>query len=266
MNKCLVTKLQGIVDNKKLLKIGEARFKARTTDISNAVLSINAKGTFSTDKPVLLNRVNVTEGSSENASIKFIDTNEVTFTISNKYGGVVLVSTDDKTIIRDLEGLTPFLSGQLNISNTSELSMNINELSKNKFIQINLGGNGKGIYGDLSSLKNTECSDITITASAVTGSINDLPSNVKKLNITSSDNITGDISKVTWYEATYIGTYNTNVYGEIKTYLDACVANGRTSGTLNFDINQQKCSMTLNGKVLSSSLNIQFSESGWSKV
>lgn len=266
MNKCLVTKLQGIVDNKKLLKIGEARFKARTTDVSNAVLEINVKGTFSTDKPVLLNGVNVTEGSSENARIKFVDSNEVTFTIANKYGGVILVSSSNKTIIRELEGLTPFLSGQLNISNTSELSMNINELSKNKFIQIVLGGNGKGIHGDLSSLKNTECPDITVTASAVTGSINDLPSNVKILNITSSDNITGDISKVTWYEATYIGMYNTNVYGEIKTYLDACFANGRTSGTLNFDINPQKCSMTLNGEVLSSNLNVQFSESGWSKV
>lgn len=75
MGKCLITKLDGIVSNKRLPKIGYFSFIARKSGSATPVFSVGGNSELISDKPVIIggNSVNQYSFSGENTNIKLTE-------------------------------------------------------------------------------------------------------------------------------------------------------------------------------------------------
>ena len=180
MNKCLVTKLNGIVNNGSLLKIGELRIKTKKLESPSEgsnILSIS----FSKD-----------------TEVKIIGDGYFTDSNSQNLGKVKSVSAGD---IADLK----FSNGDYEISIANKYAIT--------FIQLN----GENNFLDVGGFKySKDLKSITLPKGSE-GDISDLSDLVKvtKLSIPNSS-VSGDISSLSnLLDVTSISLSNTNVAGEI---------------------------------------------------
>lgn len=229
MGKCLVTKLNGIVNNNSLLALDEFRYKQRGKAGKKSIiyLSNQEEVKIKSDIPVMINDNPLTEAivtGVEAVTIKLINDDEVaTISILKKEHKISRWECYEEGLIldfRDMESISGFkigvLLGQANIKN---LDLDSPFLSKATEIT-NFGGtNGKG---SLSSL------DVD---------------NITNLRISDSGSYTGSIEVFAKsINMTMLGVQGlTNVTGNVDNLAKAMVANGRTSGSLKLELDGSGC-------------------------
>ena len=214
MNKCLVTKLNGVCPNDRLLKVGEFRMKiSRVPSPNNKTqglmlevsapikLKILGDGYF-TDNSLSNNlgkEIDVT--NSQNV---FFSNGDYDISILDKYkicriqtgaNGVQFVENDQQNKSFDIDGLK-FSKDMISIdTNSKGVSGNLSSLeSLTKLERINIFGSS--IYGDISALRNlTSLGNLDIRNTNLSGDISALSNltTLPYLNITGTD-VSGDIS------------------------------------------------------------------------
>lgn len=190
MNKCLVTKLNGTVDNDSLMHIGEFRIKIGkvsnpTKDsqlvkigvTSDTELRIVGDGYF-TDSTLIQNKgkkITISR-NDEVANNVYVSNGDIELAVMNKYN-LTEISMPNKKY------------------NTNR-SFNLDELKYSSGLT-NIDCNDSKVYGDLKSL--SECSNfksITLSSSLVTGDISALAGkNMGVINLDSTA-IVGDIANL----------------------------------------------------------------------
>ena len=215
MNKCLVTKLNGVCTNDRLLKVGEFRLKVskvpspnnKTQGLmleSSAPIKLNIIGdgyfTDSTLSNNLGKEIDVT-----GAQNVFFSNGDYDISILNKYkicriqtgaNGVQFVESDQQNKSFDIDGLK-FSKDMITIdTNSKGVSGNLSSLeSLTKLDRINIYGSS--IYGDISALRNlTALTSLDIRNTNLSGDISalrNLTALTNSLNL-SGLNIIGDVS------------------------------------------------------------------------
>ena len=265
MNKCLVTKLNGVVSNKNLTPLGCVAF---TTSPSDNTLKLECNGNnveyftadgeavFSIDKSTLVNRI------SANQPV-FVKTNKPTLIfISNKYeltkvsiynsapNSQIDIDFNDfkyckkveeislafyRTLIGDISSLSLLTNlHKLNLRYTS-ISGDISSLSSLTNLQdLNLWDTS--VSGDISSLSSlTNLQNLNLRNTSVSGDISSLSSltNLQEL-ILFSTSISGDISSFNNMIKLKLLKMGSQGTGYFKTLCNSLKNNGKTSGTLTF--------------------------------
>ena len=232
MNKCLVTKLSGVVDNPDLLRLGEIRIKVRklNTEYEHRALTLS----FSKETNITI----IGDGY-------FIDKNSVSnkgkqIVVPAKTQTVVYVSNGDYDInICNKYDLTLFVDyafGVVDAPQKSGFSINIEDFKYSRNItRINVSE----ASGDIAAVKNlTNLTSLSLSSTQVNGDI----AAVKNLtNLTSLSlrlsNITGDISNLS--SLTKLASAQLNsVYGSILALNSTKLTNLiiSNSGGLNGDL------------------------------
>ena len=191
MGKCLITKLNGTVNNTNLLKVGEIRIHIKKVDspttasqtlglsfAKDATLTIIGDGYF-TDKTL-------TENKGKTLTTPF-----TSVFVSNGDFDIAMQSKYDCTRI------TPYYAGQVEAHITYNKIINIDDL-KYSINLTTLYMNGKGTTGNLSSLSNlTNLTSIGLSNTSVTGNIESLKDLklLSELNL-SDTNIMGNLSSI----------------------------------------------------------------------
>lgn len=172
MNKCLVTKLSGVVSNNKLPKIGELAFPLDENIISigyasnsNATLRI-ADGTFE-------------DGSNS----KFVNLSkwETVLKFSNKKDAIILVPNK--------KDITTF---SVNVNKPYNAPFNISELKYMKSLKYTSINQNKGCYGDIASVPPAVIS-LGLSGTSVSGDIQSLETMPQDL-VLDNTRVYGDIS------------------------------------------------------------------------
>ena len=229
MGNCLVTKLNGIVNNNSLLALDEFRYKQRGKAGKKSLfyLSTNEVVKIKSDIPVMINDNPLTEATLtgvETVSIKLINDDEVaTISIIKKEHKISRWECYENGLIldfNDMQSISDFkieaLLGEANIRN---LDLDSPLLSKATQITNFNGTNGKG---RLSSLDVDHITNLRIGDSgSYTGSIEVF---AKSINMTMLS-VQG----------------LTNVTGNVDNLAKAMVANGRTSGSLQLELEGSGC-------------------------
>ena len=219
MNKCLVTKLNGVVSNKNLTPLGCVAFTAYP---SNNTLKLecsgnnveyftaNGEAVFSTDKSNFVNRI------SANRPV-FVKTDKPTLIfISNKY---------ELTKV-DIYDSAP----------NSQLDIDFNDFKYCKKVEAFNLGYYKTLTGDISSLSSlTSLRTLQLNNTSVSGDISSL-SSLTSLQTLTLDNtsVSGDISSfnnMIELQTLKMGKQGT---GYFKSLCNSLKNNGKTSGTLTF--------------------------------
>ena len=235
MGKCLVTKLNGVVDNSNLLKIGELRIKiVSAPNPSKLTQGMNLQFTEPTEVSIVGDGYFTDENLSANygktktisSERFFVSNGNYDLSIKNKYK-VSLLSAVNRNVKGD------------NIGNYK--SININELKySNSLIWIdafnpegdisafknalNLGFVGfstTNVTGDISAFsKNTALTNLYLDNTNVTGDISAFSNNTALTNLyLNNTNVTGDISAFSKNTAlTNLYLDNTNVTGDISAF------------------------------------------------
>ena len=233
MNKCLVTKLNGAVDNSDLLKIGEFRINVTSApDPSKLTQGMDLQFTEPTEVSIVGDGYFTDENLSANyGKVKtitsekfFISNGNYELSIKNKYK-VSLISG----INRNVSGYTSGKYKSINIdglkySNSltwidtftakGDISAFENALS---LMYISL--QNTNITGDISALKNnTALSTLYLSSTKIAGDISALKNNTAFTNIYLNDtNVSGDISTFSNNTALLaLKLSNTNVSGDIS--------------------------------------------------
>lgn len=208
MNKCLVTKLNGYVNNDSLRKLGELRIPVVSTAASENNL-IRVK--FSKDTTITIlgdgyftNR----EDNTNKGKTMQVTANTITPCIFST--GTFDLSISDKYSLLELDnGYTTF-SGDLNLSiedlcfsvnltnlafyDNNSVSGDIQYLRKLKFLNLNLGKTK--VIGDISSLKDMDSlTYLNLNETNITGNLSSIANLINlKLLALHTTNIDGDIS------------------------------------------------------------------------
>ena len=176
MGKCLVTKLNGAVDNNDLLHIGECVVGVESKSPKETLLSLDL-GNFEyyCEQPHVLGEVNVDAGVKR----KFEGWNDLKSSVAglyrfhflNKYSikGLITRSSNNLNEVTQLN----FLNNITQIVLYSDDSFDLDNLKQSTSLAyISLKGN---IVGDISSLKNmTALTSLTVNSTQVTGDISSL--------------------------------------------------------------------------------------------
>ena len=193
MNKCLVTKLCGVVDNESLLTIGEMRIGfakvSNPTEFSQSLsigvstpmlLSIIGDGYF-TDRALLENKgKQITIGSEMSVNAVFVSSNVTQVSLKSKY---------------DIVQFNKYYSS--NNSGSSSCIINIDDFKYSaKLTSLSLPS--IQVSGDISALKNlTALTSLNLSSTSVSGDISALK-NLTALTIlalsSTTSILTGDIS------------------------------------------------------------------------
>lgn len=215
MNKCLITKLAGSVDNNRLLKIGELRIKVSRTDNPSektqgfnlifkekCTATILGDGYF-TDKTL-------SENSGKTMEIP-AQTNKNIFVSNGDYE----ISFDNKYPLRTLKLKADSVTAVYK-SDIKNRSFNLDDL---KFCNITeeLDIFSPNVYGNLSSLANmNNLSYLNVESNNIYGDYSSLEG-LKKLSIASlvGNNMKGNTSSISKLEALVIGTFQ-NLEGDIS--------------------------------------------------
>lgn len=233
MNKCLVTKLNGIVNNGSLLKIGELRIKTKKlespSDGSN-ILSISfnkdtevqiiGDGYFTDSNNQNLGKVkSVSAGNIED--LKFSN-GDYEISIANKYaitfiqlkGANYFLDVAGFKYSKDLKSITLFAGTEGDISDLSDL-VKVTKVSITR----------SSVSGNISSLSNLlDLTEISLSNSNVDGGIDSLKT-LTKLDILNLENtkVSGDLSLLA-PSARFLGLNSAN--GQIFSW-----ANNRASNS-----------------------------------
>lgn len=210
MGKCLITKLNGIVNNDNILKLGELRLQllpvsSPTVDTEGIMLKFSKNtsvaisgNAYFTDSALSANKGKTVEFTGNIAQLLYVSNNDGYLSIQDKYDIMVLQASYSKTML-DLDLLK--FSNKLEIL-VCKASGNISILGNFKNISTvqikgdELYGDIKGlkdvtnleileiaslnITGDISSLsKLNKCNRIILKGAVLTGDLSDLPTNCK---------------------------------------------------------------------------------------
>lgn len=199
MVKCLITKLNGVVNNNSILKLGEARLKRVS---SNEVNSFEIE--FSSPQVVKIlgdsyfTNATGTENKGKEISITsgklYIANAACEVSIENKYDIISMTLIPKFSFdINDLK----FSQKLYRISNYSTLLTGdiaiLGEINNLTIIDLN---NAPLVYGNVASLsKNVNISYLTLDSDNIEGTLDSFE-NLNKLSILSISKMTGDISKL----------------------------------------------------------------------
>lgn len=202
MGNCLVTKLKGIVQDEKLLKLGEIRFGVHKVS-SPSVNTQYCRFTSTRNQ-----KINIVGGHLTDSNLTQNDGNQENIIANQPYG--FIISNDDSTII---------LSDKYALTNITSYAIDDFDLSSIKYCKelqelILLRAGGTGDLKDLSGL--SKLTNLTLKSEFVTGDI----SSIINLPLTTlqlvSSLITGDIAILSGKELSVIGIEGTNISGSIN--------------------------------------------------
>ena len=255
MGKCLVTKLNGVINNDSLLARGEMRVKfynetnptkrSRTLRLGTKgqiTLKIVGDGYF-TDENLTANLGKSVVVNNEIKSV-FVSNSDLEVSISDKYNFYTIsdvtvpheIARPDSNRVVNLNDLKyskllqqiSFTSSRIEgglDSFSNLLNLTVLALS-NSYGNINSLGNltnltalqlfGKDIFGNLSSLANlSKLTDLDVRETSVMGDISSLAA-LKALSTFNVPNVTGDISTLkTCVELTSLKFYKANISGDL---------------------------------------------------
>lgn len=210
MGKCLITKLNGIVNNDNIQKLGELRFQllpvsSPTADTEGIMLKFSKNtsvaisgNAYFTDSALSANNGKTVDFTENNAQFIYVSNHDGYLSILDKYAIMALQVNYSKAII-DLDLLkftdkleTLFCKASGNISNLGnfknistiqitgdELYGDIKILKGAANLEI-LEIGSLDITGDISSLsKLDKCNRIILRGAVLTGDLSDLPTNCK---------------------------------------------------------------------------------------
>lgn len=215
MNKCLITKLAGSVDNSRLLKIGELRIKVSKIDNPsektqgfNFIFKEKVTATILGDG--YFTDSTLSENNGKTMEIR-AQTNKNIFVSNGDYE----ISFDNKYPLRTLKLKSDSVSGVLP-SNVINRSLNLYDL---KFCNIaeELYINSTNVHGNLSSLANmSNLSYLNIQSNNVYGDYSSLEG-LKKLAFPSfsGKNMKGNTSSISKLDGLVNGTFQ-NLEGDIS--------------------------------------------------
>ena len=265
MNKCLVTKLNGVVSNKDLTPLGCAAltvyhsdntFKLECEGNNVEYFTANGETIFSTDKSNFVNRI------SANQPV-FVKADKPTLVfISNKYELTkvdIFDSADNaqldidfsdfkyckkvekfnitnfKTLICDISALSSLASLHSIDFNGTNISGDISALSSLTSLQ-NLVLSNTSVSGDISALSSlTSLQNLNLQTSSVSGDISALSSLTSLQNLLlDGASVSGDISAFNNMVKLSVLKMGETCSGYFKTLCNSLKDNGKTSGTLTF--------------------------------
>ena len=255
MGKCLVTKLNGVINNDSLLALGEMRIKfyketnptkrSRTLRLgTNGQITLKVVGDgYFTDENLTANLGKSVVVNNEIKSV-FVSNSDIEVSISDKYNFYTIsditipsesASLDTKRVINlndikyskliqqisltssRIEGGLDSLS---NLSNLTVLALsnsygNINSLGNLTGLTA-LDLNGKNIFGNLSSLANlSKLNNLNVKETSIMGDVSSLAA-LKALKNFNVPNVTGDISTLnTCVELTSLQFYRSRISGDL---------------------------------------------------
>ena len=246
MNKCLITKLSGIVNNKNLFTLNESRFSFDNLKNGRFRVDVNSdteikvmNGEFTNEAGTqhqgtslvrhagettvmyvtagatvcIMNKHNVKNIDLSNSNIKDFDLNSLKF--FTNLTSLSLQSTSVTGNINSLSGLTKLTN--LALQSTS-VTGDINSLSGLVNLT-NLLLYSTSVTGDISSLSGlTKLTNLSIYSTSVTGNINSLSGLTKLTNLSIySTSVTGDISSLSGLtNLTILKCSNVKVSGELN--------------------------------------------------
>ena len=205
MNKCLVTKLQGVVNDNSLRKIGEGRFKFERTSAPNAsTQKITLQFSEATDIEIIGDGYFTDSSLATNKGKKLhlnqYESTDVYFSNDNleiSFEKYKLASCASPTLVIDLYEL----SHSRLISNVSLLNANVEgDISalKDKAMITGINLRGKGVFGNLSKIKDdTKILYLNLLGTNVSGDLSAVSgmTQVNTLNLLGT-NVSGDLSAV----------------------------------------------------------------------
>lgn len=240
MNKCLFTKLNGVVENNNLLKIGEFRIKLHTVGEENEstqVLDMRC------NSPVTVKSLNgelLFSNSAEYSSSEFLS--EVTFGGSDNITRVYLKNTDATIQVFNKYGITFISNGGPNEgSGFHGLEVNIDDFKYSRGItELRFPKSNKKVSGNLGTLKKmTELIGLDFSDSSISGDISELQDckKIEWLKLDGCQNIYGDFSVLGNFPLK--GEWNTSILGtkikgSVEDFVKVNRRNGRTKGTFTF--------------------------------
>lgn len=215
MGKCLITKLNGVVDNELIPKLYEIRIEI--TSVSNPsklTQGLSFHFTSPVDLKIIGDGYFTDETLTQNlGKVKSKVVDNVDIFVSN---GDYLLSISDKTYITTLITSNKNIPGSIQ----SNKKFNINELKSSKQL---FYVSGENVIGDISAFKGkSNLHYIFLNDTMVTGDISAL-SNLTNLNSAYFNNtgITGDISALAnLRQLKIITTGNTALYGNLGSLPD----------------------------------------------
>ena len=236
MGKCLITKLNGSVSNKELLRIGEMRMKIAKVENPTAA----TQGfTIIVNKPVVLKIIG--DGYFTDNTLTVNKGKTITLNVGSNG---VWVSNDnveiailDKYSITALSSLYP---NQTSAERGSNIYFNLSDLKYSTALT-SLSIPNSQVTGDIANLKGlTALTSLNLANSQVTGDITNLKglTALTSLSMPNSQ-VTGDIANLKNLTAlTYLSMYNSQVTGDIAnlkgltalTYLN--LANSQVTGDI----------------------------------
>lgn len=251
MNKCLVTKLNGVSNNPDLIKLEELVITLNATKVGAwlCVTTINKESasiSVKFNKTVSYGTGNSPEEVSSRTDIKettinpgFIpfffakETGTIKVSISSKFNIASLLtssSTSSGMEIVDVKGFS-CLTNLKTIEN-KDGNLNIGTLSGFKSLSKVLLNKGEGL---LKSFTNCPLKELMLLSSGIVGTLSDLVniSTLTTLNFMSSKSITGNISDLSRLTSlTSLSVVDTNITGTIESLANGMKNAGRKSGKL----------------------------------
>lgn len=281
MEKCLVTKLNGIVNNPDLIKLDELVITLNATKVGawlcvTASDNASASISFKFNKTVSYatgnspdeasDRTDITETTIVPGIIPFFfakETGTIKVSISNKFNIASLLTSSTTASgmeIVDVKGFS-YLSNLKTIENRDG-NLNIGTLSGFKSLSKVLLNKGEGL---LKSFTNCPLKELILTSSGIVGTLSDLVNipTLTNLNFMNSKSITGNISDLSSLTSLKeLSVVGTNITGTIESLANGMKNAGRNSGTLKvFSVNKE--GITYNGAVFDYVV-ITFSEGSYS--
>ena len=192
MGKCLVTKLNGIVDNNDLLHIGECVIGVESSSANELLFQVDLNNTeYYCEQPHLLGEENVGAGVKRNiltwSDLKSSAAGLYRFHFLDKYNIRGLLGRNAKGIneISQLNYLNNITQLGLNLKSSDVFDLNVLKQST----RLNLLNLSNNVTGDISSLKGlTALTNLSIKSNTVTGDISSLK------GLTALENFSGYLS------------------------------------------------------------------------
>ena len=242
MNKCLVTKLNGVVSNKDLTPLGCAAltvyhsdntFKLECEGNNVEYFTANGETIFSTDKSNFVNRI------SANQPV-FVKADKPTLVfISNKYELTkvdIFDSADNAQLDIDFSDFKYCKKVEkFNITNFKTLIGDISSLSSFASLKT-LQLNGTSVSGDISALSSlASLQNLVLSNTSISGNISALSSLTSLQNLVlNGTSVSGDISAFNNLVKLSVLKMGETCTGYFKTLCNSLKDNGKTSGTLTF--------------------------------
>lgn len=239
MNKCLVTKLNGVVNNNSILRIGEIRFKINKVEVPTegtqllgvfvnapSKMEIIGDGYF-TDKTLTENKgKSITVDKTTNGVFVSSD-NDVEIALLNKYAITSVTSyyigqpsstVNPSNKAFDIDDLKYSPSITKISMNNSKMSGDIETLKSLTALTVLDAGNTQ-VIGDIEALKNlTALNNIELNETKVSGDIDALKNLVELTRVRfQNTKVQGDISNLSnLTKCSEINLYNSGCYGDIS--------------------------------------------------